>query len=263
MSRIETGLYVGEVMHQRFAPKSHRLSYHIFQVLLDLDNLDEDLKPVRFFSRNRFNLFGFYDRDHGPDQAASRTASLADRMRVMLSEKGLYETGDRLFLMAMPRVLGFVFNPISLYFVQNSDDQVRAIVYEVNNTFGDRHSYILPVQSTGPRIRQKSEKHLHVSPFMDMNMAYEFDLTAPGADFSLNIRLKQQQSNRAFKDMLFAGFTAKRQVLNDSALLRLFFVMPFMTLKVVLGIHWEALLLVFKGLRLKPKPPTEKSSVSL
>lgn len=263
MKGMKTSLYVGEVVHQRFAPKTHSLRYHIFQILLDLDQLDEDLKPVRFFSRNRFNLFGFYDRDHGPDQAASRTASLAERMRDMLSGKGLYDTGDRLFLMAMPRVLGFVFNPISLYFVQNADNQTKAVVYEVNNTFGDRHSYVLPVHNSGPRIQQKSEKHLHVSPFMDMNMAYDFDLTTPDAQFILNIRLKQLEADRSFTNMLFAGFTAKRETLNNGALLRLFCIMPFMTLKVVLGIHWEALLLIFKGLRLKPKPPTEKSSVSI
>jgi DUF1365 family protein len=262
-STLETGLYVGEVVHQRFAPKIHRLKYHIFQVLLDLDHLDEDLKQVRFFSRNHFNLFGFYDRDHGPDQATSRTAPLAERMRTLLSTKGLYESGDRLFLMAMPRVLGFVFNPISLYFAQGADDQLKAIVYEVNNTFGDRHSYVLPVLNSEPRIRQKSEKHLHVSPFMDMNMAYDFDLTPPEANFILNIHLKQLEADRSFTKMLFAGFTARRQPLTDGVLLRQFFTMPFMTFKVVLGIHWEALLLIFKGLRLKPKPPTNKSSVSI
>ena len=260
---MKTSIYAGEVIHQRFAPKAHRLSYHIFQVLLDLDRLDEDAKGVRLFSHNRFNLFGFYDRDHGPDQAVSRGESLAVRMRTMLGARGMCEAGDRLYLMAMPRVLGFVFNPISLYFVQRPDGTMRCVVYEVNNTFGDRHSYVLPVCDDGRRIRQHSDKRLHVSPFMDMNMAYDFDLVAPEDRFALKIQLRQSQEDGGWRDMLFAGFSAARQGLSDAVLLRLFAVMPFLTLKVVLGIHWEALLIAMKGIRLRPKPPTARSSVSV
>jgi DUF1365 family protein len=252
---MDQALYVGEVVHQRFAPKRHRLAYRVFQTLLDLD-APQSLDRLRFFSRNRFNLFSFYDRDHGPDKADT-TSPLRERMTALLRRHGLYEPGDRLFLMAMPRVLGFVFNPISLYFAQAQDGSMRAVIYEVNNTFGDRHSYVLPVRVSEPHIRQSSDKRLHVSPFMDMDMAYRFDLTAPEERFVLQIRL-----NRAETPMLFAGFTAQRRTLDDAQLLRLFFVMPFLTLKVVLGIHWEALLLFAKGLRLKPKPPTQKSSVS-
>ncbi len=260
---MKTGIYIGNVMHQRFAPKAHRLSYTIFQVLLDLDNLDSDLKPSRLMSRNRFNLFGFYDRDHGPDKAQARDGSLRDRMIALFTNHGLYAPSDRLFLLAMPRVLGFVFNPISLYFLQDADGAMKAVVYEVNNTFGDRHSYVLPVYGRQKRIRQASEKKLHVSPFMDMDMAYDFDLTAPDETFVLNIRLKQAQPDRSFKDMLFAGFTARFAPLSDAALLQQFIALPLMTIGVVIGIHWEALQLFAKGLRLKPKPPTAVSSVSV
>lgn len=258
----DTGIYIGEVIHQRFAPKPHRLNYHIFQILFDLDRLDDDLARTRFLSRNRFNLFGVYDRDHGPDQADTATP-LRDRMAAMLRARGMYEDGDRLFLLAMPRVLGFVFNPISLYFVRRSDGAVKAVVYEVNNTFGDRHSYVLPVQSPARRIRQHADKRLHVSPFMETrDMAYDFDLVAPDEAFALNIRLRKIE-NRESHDMLFAGFTARHEPLTDAGLWRRFWAMPLMTLKVVAGIHWEALLIALKGLRLKPKPPTEKSSVSV
>lgn len=256
-----SSIYEGEVVHQRFTPKRHRLSYHIFQILLDLDRLDSNLKPLRLFSHNGFNLFGFYDRDHGPDQASSRDAPLKDRIAAMLAGPGLYADGDRIFLMAMPRILGFVFNPISLYFVQGTDDTLKAVVYEVNNTFGDRHSYVLPVTDAGLAIHQHSDKRLHVSPFMDMDMAYDFDLIAPDDHFALKINLKKKLAGQ-FERHLFAGFTAGRRALTDRALLRLFFVMPLMTLKVVLGIHWEALLIALKGIRLRPKPPTERSSVS-
>lgn len=257
---MKSAIYEGEVVHQRFMPKPHRLRYHIFQVLLDLDRLDE-LKPLKLFSRNRFNLFGFNDRDHGPDQA-DRTAPLKDRIAAMLAGKNMYEDGDRIFLLTMPRVLGFVFNPISLYFVQGADKALKVVIYEVNNTFGDRHSYVLPVMNIGRHIHQHSDKRLHVSPFMDMDMAYDFNLTAPGDHFALKIDL-QKKMDGGLQRYLFAGFSAERKALADRELLRLFFAMPLMTLKVVLGIHWEALLIALKGIRLRPKPPTERSSVSL
>ena len=167
---LQAGIYTGEVIHQRFVPKAHRLSYRIFQTLIDLDHPEETF----FFSHNRSNLFSFHDRDHGPDKAQARTAPLHDRMVKLLSEHGLYARSDRLFLMAMPRVLGFVFNPISLYFLQSADGVMKAVVYEVNNTFGDRHSYVLPVRQSGKRIRQASEKRLHVSPFLPLEGDYAF-----------------------------------------------------------------------------------------
>ncbi len=259
---MKASIYEGEVIHQRFAPKRHRLSYRIFQVLLDLDRLDDDLGPVGLFSHNRFNLFSFCDRDHGPDQASSRSSPLKSRMTAMLSERGQYLNGDHIFLMTMPRILGFVFNPISLYFVQGADNRLKCIVYEVNNTFGDRHSYVLPVEGGSSPIHQHSDKRLHVSPFMDMDMAYEFDLTAPDDRFALRIDLKKKLAGQ-FERHLFAGFTAERRTLTDRTLVRLFFAMPLMTLKVVFGIHWEALLIALKGIRLRPKPPTERSSVSV
>jgi len=255
---METGLYSGEVVHQRFAPKQHRLAYHIFQVLLDLDHIDQDLKATRLLSRNRFNLFGFYDRDHGPDQGDT-TGSLRDRVVAMLKARDAWADGDRVFLLTMPRVLGFVFNPISLYFVAAPDHHVRTVVYEVNNTFGDRHSYVMPVHDAGRTIHQHSGKRLHVSPFMEtQGHSYDFDLIAPADTFALKIDLKKGDQR-----MLFAAFTARRRALTDKALWRLFLGLPLMTLKVVAGIHWEALKIALKGIGLKPKPPTPKSGISV
>ena len=253
-----SSVYAGEVVHQRFAPKPHRLKYSIFQVLLDLDCLD-DLKRLKTFSHNRFNLFSLYDRDHGPDQADTKTP-LKDRVSALLASNDLYGPGDRIFLLTMPRILGFAFNPISLYFIQNTDDILKAVIYEVNNTFGDRHSYVLKVAGEDRHIHQHATKRLHVSPFMDTrDMAYDFDLTAPEGRFALNIRLVKSASQK----MLFASFVAERRPLSDKTLLSLFAGMPLMTLKVVWGIHWEALKIWLKGIGLKPKPPTPKSSVSL
>ena len=260
MTTLKSGIYEGKVVHQRFRPKAHHLSYRMFQVLLDLDQLEGELNALRFLSHNRFNLFSFHDRDHGPDQA-SRQAPLKDRVRDLLQSHGLQ--ADRLFLLAMPRVLGFVFNPISVYFASQSDGRITALIYEVNNTFGDRHSYVLPVMESARHLRQSCEKRLHVSPFMDTrDMRYLFDVTAPGDTFALNIRLQHQTAQGA-EDMLFAGFTAGRHDLSDARVWRLFWSLPLMTLKVVAGIHWEAIKLILKGLWLKPKPPTPRSGVSL
>lgn len=259
---MKPGIYQGEVVHQRFAPRRHRLKYRIFQVLLDLDRLDDNLAGLRLISHNRFNLFGICDRDHGPDQD-DRDRPLRDRMIAMLSGKALYGDGDRLFLMTMPRVLGFVFNPICLYFVQRSDGRMRALVYEVNNTFGDRHSYVLPVSSDSQVIHQSADKHLHVSPFMDTSgMLYNFDLTIPENNFCLNIHLCQRYA-QGVRNMLFAGFAAQRSKLDDQNLWRLFWGLPLMTLKVVAGIHWEALKIFGKGITLRRKPTTPRSSVSV
>jgi len=255
-----SGIYDGMVVHQRFLPKRHRLSYRMFQILLDLDRIDAEITPLRLLSHNRFNLFSFNDQDHGPDQA-DRVLPLKDRVRALLRTHGL--EADRLFLLAMPRVLGFVFNPISVYFAYGRTHRMQAIIYEVNNTCGDRHSYVMPVTTKQGHIRQVTDKRLHVSPFMETgNMRYEFDLIPPAAAFALNIRLQRKQGEDA-ENMLFASFTAHRKDLTDTQLWRLFWMMPLMNLKVVAGLHWEAVKLLCKGIWLKPKPPTPRSGVSL
>lgn len=256
----KSGIYDGTVVHQRFRPKRHRLSYRMFQILLDLDRLDVELTPLRFLSHNRFNLFGFNDRDHGPDQT-DRHAPLKDRIRTLLRKHSL--EADRLFLLTMPRVLGFVFNPISVYFAYGRSEQLKAIIYEVNNTFGDRHTYVMPVPAGDGHVGQETDKRLHVSPFMETSdMSYVFDLISPAAAFSLNIRLQRKRGEDA-QDMMFASFTAQRKDLTDTQLWRLFWTVPLLTLKVVAGIHWEAVRLVLKGIWLKPKPPTPRSGVSV
>ncbi len=257
---LRSGIYDGAVMHQRFRPKTHCLSYRMFQVLLDLDALDTDLMLLRLMSHNRFNLFSFNDRDHGPDQA-DHTSSLKDRVRTLLHTHGL--EAERLFLLTMPRVLGFVFNPISVYFACGAAGRVKAVIYEVNNTFGDRHSYVMPVAAEQGYVRQVADKRLHVSPFMETSdMRYTFDLIPPADAFALNIRL-QRKCGEEVEDMMFASFTARRKNLTDAQLWRLFVTMPLLTLKVVAGIHWEAVRLLFKGIWLKPKPPTPRSGVSV
>lgn len=254
---LKPAIYFGETYHKRFLPKIHELRYQIFQILIDIDN---DLHGFKYLSQNRFNLFGFYDKDHGPNQDETEKP-LATRIRLFLDNYGIENKDCKIFLMAMPRVLGFVFNPISIYFVQSDNEEMRAILYEVNNTFGDRHTYIINIKNNAHN--HFAQKQLHVSPFMETTgMEYEFKLHFPDEKFHLGINLNKIDNGQKRK-FLFASFNANAITLNDNDLLKLFFKLPLMTLKVVLGIHWEALKIIFKGIFLKPKPPTPKSSSSI
>jgi hypothetical protein len=246
---LKAGIYDGMVVHHRYGPKVHRLRYYIFQILFDLDGL-EALAHTQVLSHNRFNWLSFYDADHGPD-VTKAAPNLKIRMTQWLRARGLSEDGDRLYLLAMPRLLGFVFNPISLFFVVGQDAVLRHIVYQVNNTFGERHFYALRVDpSTDDAIRQGCEKRLHVSPFMDtQGMVYDFTLTVPQERFSLGIRLRAKTTSNP---ILYAGFKARRHELNRRNLWAVFWKFPLMTLMAVAGIHWEALILWLKGMALKP-----------
>ena len=261
MSTMHPGLFVGQVVHQRLSPVKHHLSYGMFQCLLDIDAIDETVGPLRSMSHNRFNLLSFYDNDHGPPCAQlGLKATLSQRLRAFLQSQDLpYEIG-RIWLMSMPRLLGFVFNPISIYWIEDTDGALMACVYEVNNTFGDRHFYVLrSSHAVTGRLKQSCPKHMHVSPFMQtMGMGYDFDIITPSQRFGLKIVLKDKE-----EPVLWASFVARRMALTNINIMRQFWATPFMTFKVVAAIHWEAIKLIAKGLWLKPKPKTPKIGASL
>lgn len=240
-------LYVGTVMHQRFKPRAHRLSYRVFWALLDLDELPRLSSRLRLFSLERFNIFGFRNSDHGDGS----TRPLRQQVEAHLAASGITLDGGAIRLLCMPRLLGFVFNPISVYYCYHRDGALKALLYEVHNTFGQRHSYLIPVDAdAGEPLEQRCLKAFYVSPFMDMNIAYRFRVQPPSTRVSLVI-----ESADARGAVLTASLAGTRQELTDAALLRNFVAFPFMTLKVVAGIHWEAARLWLKGMRLRPRPP--------
>lgn len=240
-------LYTGTVMHRRFKPRAHRLNYRVFWTLLDLDELPRLAARLRWFSIEGFNLFGLHNADHG--DGSSRP--LRQQVETHLAAADIALDGGAIQLLCMPRLLGFVFNPISVYYCYHRDGALKALLYEVHNTFGQRHSYLIPVDAdAGEPLEQRCLKAFYVSPFMDMDIAYRFRLQRPAERISLVIEGADAQG-----PVLVASLAGSRQALTDAALLRAFVAFPLMTLKVVAGIHWEAAKLWLKGLRLRPRPP--------
>jgi uncharacterized protein len=251
-----SGLYNGVVTHRRLRPKTHRLRYRVFMLLLDLDEVPLLDNSLHLFSRSRFNLFGFHERDH----ADGSGGPLRGWVETHLATAGIDLDGGSIQLLAMPRVLGYGFNPISVYFCHDGDGRLLALLYEVHNTFGERHTYLIPVvagEQSG-NISQTCPKDFHVSPFMAMGMTYEFRVHPPGEQFNLAIRCSDTEG-----PMLLASLAARRSALTDIALLSVFFSTPLQTLKVIGGIHWEALRLWCKGLRHYARPRAPERPVSI
>lgn len=246
-------LYFGDVLHTRLRPFRHRFRYRVFSLLLDIDALPTLHQQLRLFSHNRFNLFSFFDRDHGALGDAGPRPSLRVWVERQLTAAG-FAPGGRIELFCFPRVLGYVFNPLSVFYCYSPAGDLAAVLYEVNNTFGQRHSYLLPVRTDrganrADPIDQTCAKRLYVSPFIGMEATYRFRLTPPGERFALMIRQDAPEGRQ-----LVATHIARRRALTDAALALAFVRFPLMTLKVVGGIHWEALKLWRKGARLVPRP---------
>lgn len=252
-----SALYRGEVTHRRLRPKPHGLRYRVFWMLLDLAEIDGLDRRSRLFSRNRFNWLSFYDRDHGDGSGAA----LRPQIEAYLQRAGVGIGDGPIRLLTMPRVLGYVFNPISLYYCHQADGRLAAMVYEVTSTFGVRHAYVIPApaedQAAGV-IRQGAAKALYVSPFMGMEMDYAFRGHVPGARLDLTI-----DGIDAEGLLITAVMAAERRPLEDRDLLAAAVALPFMTLKVMAAIHWEAMKLWIKGVRLtrQPLPASEPFTI--
>ena len=250
-----SALYAGMVVHTRLRPVRHRLRYRMLTLLLDLDELPALARRLRLFSVDRFNLFGFSAADH----LAGGGDSLRAQVEAAMAAAGVAPDGGRILLLAMPRVLGTVFNPLSVFFCHGKDGTLRAVLYEVNNTFGQRHSYLIPLDRPAEgTIRQECAKRFYVSPFMDMALRYRFRLTQPGEKLGLAIEVSDQRGT-----LLTAGLSARRRPLTDAALLRGFLRHPLMAAQVLGGIHWEALKLWRKGMRVRPRPAPPPAPISI
>lgn len=246
-------LYYGCVAHRRLRPVEHRFAYRVFSMLIDVDRIDEAAANLKLFSRNRFNLFSFNDGDHADD----RNAPLAAQIRAMLWGAGFRGDG-RILLLCYPRILGYVFNPLSVFYCYDGEGVLEAILYEVRNTFGEKHNYLIAVEDGAGRIRQFAEKKFHVSPFMAMDQRYEFDLSEPHDSLSIGIRQFDAEG-----PLFTASFSGRGKEMTDATLIGAFFRYPLMTVKVIVAIHCEAARLFAKGVRLSKRPPSPVSPVSV
>lgn len=252
---MSSALYVGSVMHRRLRPRVHHLRYRVFWMLLDLDELDRLPRRLRLFSHNRFNVMSFRDSDHGD----GGSSPLRQQIDHQLREAGIDDAGGSIRLLCMPRILGYAFNPLSIYFCHRPDQSIAAILYEVHNTFGERHTYLIPAQSVRHGvIDQRCQKVFYVSPFMDMDLTYAFRVAAPDERVSVAI-----ETSDADGRVLTAVLAGKRAPLNDASLLRALVSHPAVTLKVIGAIHWHALRMLLKGfsLRARPQPPRNPVTV--
>lgn len=242
-------LYCGKVMHQRLKPFGHRFSYSVFSLLVDIDRLDELDETSRLLAVNGPGILSFHERDHVEHQGEN-LRQFADRL---LAGAGLVQPAARVLLLAYPRMFGYVFNPISTYFAYDASGTPVAIIYAVRNTFGERHSYVAPVlpgESSPAGIRQSRAKRFHVSPFMEMGLRYHFRVLPPGR--AVRLRIHETADNAP---LFAATFNAEARAITTANLAGCLLRFPFMTIKVIAGIHWEALKLWMKGARFHSSPP--------
>jgi hypothetical protein len=236
-------LYVGHVMHMRLIPRPHRFRYRVFSILVDIDRIDAALAPVRLMARSRLAPLAFHDRDHGPrDGSALRPWVDAELARAGLPRPA------RVDLLCFPRMWGYVFNPLSVYYCQDEGGRLTALIYEVKNTFGEQIAYVRPAGAPeGGAVRHRQPKTMRVSPFIAMDQTYRFDVAPPGERLSLRIRQAGPEG-----ETLIATQTGVARPFTDAGLLAALVGHPLMTFKVIAAIHWEALRLWLKRVPLAP-----------
>lgn len=248
---LRSSLYTGLVSHTRKKPRVHHLNYRIFMLLIDLDELAA-LSRLKLFGVGRFNLVGFDPSKFGDGSGRA----LKVQVEGQLVTAGI-ASGGPIRMLAMPQIFGRAFNPLTVYFCHAADGALSAILYEVNNTFGERHSYLIPAPNAA-MLRQACAKGFYVSPFMDMDLSYAFRILQPDENVLVAVDVADADGL-----VLAASFTGERRPLTDAALLRAWLTHPWMTIGVLAAIHIEALKIWFKGERVRIRPPAPKQAVTV
>jgi DUF1365 family protein len=242
------------VFHRRLRPREHFLKHSLTELLFDLDELESLDQRLKLFSLRRFNLFAFFPEDHGDGSGDLRAWAEA-----RAAEAGEDVRGGAIRLLCIPRILGHAFNPISVYFCHDRSGRLAATIYQVNNTFGERHCYVIAVEDPSANVlRQVCAKRFHVSPFLDPEMTYHFAISPPGEAVTVRV-----DASDAGGPKIVTAFSGRRSEFTDAALLAAFLAQPLMTLKVVAAIGWGALRLWLKGIdyRRRPPPPSQSATV--
>ena len=253
-SKISSCLYEGVVFHERTLPKNHKFKYKVFYININICKMQSIISKLKFFSYNSPNLFSIYSKDHGPKGCKD----LRKWVLNSLKNNGIKKKVNNIYLLTYPRIFGYVFNPLSVYSCTGIKGEIVAQVYEVHNTFKQRFFYIVRNTYDKKNHNHRIKKSFHVSPFMSMKGTYKFKSVQTKS--SLNISITYASKNEKF----FASFVGKKEKITNSRLIRNFFRLPFMTLKIIIGIHYEATILYFKGLKYikcpKPKKPNHLKS---
>jgi DUF1365 family protein len=231
-------LYEGVVRHQRLHPKPYQFDHGVFFFCLDLDEIDSLASHIAGFSRNAFDLYAFWDSDHFPFSGGSLKTHVLD----FLSEKGISLGPDpTILLVTLPRVLGYIFNPVSFFFCFDASGAPRCALAEVGNTFGENKLYLLPDAPKDGWFTLRAPKHFYVSPFSALDVEFVFRLRLP--EERLEIHIDDVTPERT---LLLSSLTGKRRVFSTANLLWLTARYPLVTLRVILLIHWHALRLWWK-----------------
>ena len=254
MNLFNSCIYSGFITHRRFKPKRHFFSYKTFSLLIDLNELKSLEEKINFFSYNRFNILSFYDKDHGPRDGSS----LVTWVKNTLSDANINIESGTIKLLCYPRFFGYVFNPLSIFYCYDKNLQLKAVLYEVKNTFNEQHTYVFSASSSSNLILHKCNKKFHVSPFMEMKTFYNFRLLNPGT--ILNVFIKQVDSEGT---LLTACQVGKKVEISSKNLLFQFLKHPLMSFKVIIAIHFEALRLWIKGVKLVKRKIKIRNNLSI
>ena len=246
-------IYVGNVIHKRFKPKKHFFKYSVFSLFLDLDEINELDQKIPFFSYNKFNILSFFDKDHGYRDGSS----IKDWLIHVLEKNNISAISIKIRILCYPRVLGYVFNPLSIFFIYDADSNPIAILYEVKNTFGEQHTYVFKIDIKNKQILNNCKKKFYVSPFMDLESKYFFKVLIPNERLSVIIDQRDKEGK-----LLFASQDGERVKLSSKNLLISYLKHPLMTLKIISAIHYEALKLWIKGIKLVKKNLKIKNNTS-
>ena len=270
-------LCFGRVLHARLRPVQHRFDYGVYFMRLPLRALQARQRETtlscepsssrlfcepsgsRLFSLNRFNLLSFHERDHGDG-----ATPLLHWITSLLHAEGVHDADGEIWLQAFPRVLGYVFNPVSFWFCHRADGALRAVLCEVRNTFGERHCYLLDTGAAMPYgVELKARKVFHVSPFCAVEGGYRFRFQRRAADDARGERtVAQIAHDDAHGVLINTSVSGTATSLSDRAVLRAFFAYPLMTFGVMAKIHWQALRLWLKRVPFFSKPAAPSSELS-
>ena len=249
---FKNSIYEGKVFHNRLKPKKHSFKYSVFYLHFDIVNAKKNFKKIPILSFDRFNLLSFYQKDHGPFDCKN----LEMWCKKVLKKSGIKKNIASIFLLTYPRVLGYVFNPLSIYTCIDNKNNIVAQIFEVHNTFKQRHFYIADNTFKKRNHNKRIKKDFHVSPFMSMEGSYQFKSFQKGT--FMTIMVDYYSKNECLK----TSFSGERKKLTNLNLLKNFFKKPIMTLIIIIGIHLEATILFLKGLNFYKCPPKLKNNTS-